>query len=1341
MSADLSTLYIKVDSSGVVTASKNLDELTGKSIKAEKTTTTATASMAKSWIDVKTVVDTVMTIIKQSVQSFMEAEKAELKMAMALKNQGEYSRAVIEDLKDYAAQIQRTTVIEDDLALSVMATFKTFGMSNDEMKRAMKVAADMSAHTGKSIKDTAQAVVLAYAGQASGLRQYGVVIKEGTAKAGVFNMAMLQLEQRYGESAQAQLLTYSGQWAKIKNQWSDIAEFLGLVLLKTLQSINVAVGLTAVAFLSMGSKVLQMLEWLTKPLFKILEGVGWVADRLGATNVSLVMEGITTSIDNARGSVLQTKQEVLDWTSANYDNLESFNKIDEAVSKMKPGQRTKPELGDTTGGSNQVNKYNEQILEATRKAYSEIDMIGKSQYEKEIERIKLEAEEYKKHGVSKVNIAKYVAAQAELVNKKAQEEMKAALKEMNYDNAINAMLDEINSGSALSSENIKHMEDYASMMKDVQDEMLSEHDRAIQAALEKEKERYRILDELMKTDMGNYINYEDEKAKITAAKNQELEKLDENYKKETVSNIVNIFDTASQMYDKDSQAYNRLQDLKKVALTAEMALEAQKNAALLANMLAANAAYATAMAKKAAGLTLTATEAVLTQGTGEPYSAFARMAAMTAIVVSLLGAVGISFTGKGGGASTSAQKSTSTALGSEEPSESVSKSYDLLKDIYDVENNKLTGIYNEVKDLNTNISGVVGSIFKSGGLSTEGMNINLNTIYSQSYNNQKKFQSFMAGDWASQFQSYITVFSDKMTQFDFMNKFANGLNEKIATPIYNAIMGGKTSRKVTQQGFSFGEYSYGDTLDVQNWVKVKTTTDGGWFHSDKTRYNEYYSALTDEQKEIGRQFDLIYSNISGSLVELAKGLGTDVSAAENYVFQAATLNLKGMTAEEMTTAISNFFSTQSDKAAEALFGSMLGKYQKVGEGMYETSVRIFTDMQTIQHWTDKVGISFNGTTEELIDFDEQLINAAGDLDTLTGHFQKFFESFYTEEEQQAYTTQTLTENLKQYNLTMPASREEWRNTVNSFYGKDADTYAALLSYSDMMDQYFDAIEDTNDKLKTALQEALDLAKTNLEAAFSAEKERINDLYNQQLKKLQDNLSAITETVNKLRSARESMNLVDKQTEQITFLRSKQALMKGVWNDDILKSVTSISPEQYSTREAYLKDYHKIYNQLAALESDATAKQTDAQKQIDILTKTHDDQIAVLDKQYNALVGIDDSVLSVADAIAAYHKAYSAVNNITYVKGPNCPTYAEGGDASGWGIAGEAGAELINFGTSSRVYSNADTKAIFDSGGIIGAINGLSARVDRQAKDNRAFQNTVSSQLSRFDSQGIKERTA
>jgi hypothetical protein len=75
----------------------------------------------------------------------MEQERAVNKMSVAMKNQGDFSKAGLKDMEDYASQIQATSAVADEVALSTMANLKSYGMLNEEVKRSAQVAFDFAA--------------------------------------------------------------------------------------------------------------------------------------------------------------------------------------------------------------------------------------------------------------------------------------------------------------------------------------------------------------------------------------------------------------------------------------------------------------------------------------------------------------------------------------------------------------------------------------------------------------------------------------------------------------------------------------------------------------------------------------------------------------------------------------------------------------------------------------------------------------------------------------------------------------------------------------------------------------------------------------------------------------------------------------------------------------------------------------------------------------------------------------------------------------------------------------------------------------------------------------------
>lgn len=710
---------------------------------------------------------------------------------------------------------------------------------------------------------------------------------------------------------------------------------------------------------------------------------------------------------------------------------------------------------------------------------------------------------------------------------------------------------------------------------------------------------------------------------------------------------------------------------------------------------------------------------------GDGYTAIARGLAVAAMVAGYLAQIGAAFQVSGASESV-ASLPKSTVLGAENGtvSQSISKSYELLQDTYDMENARLTELRNEMKDLNQNITGLVSSILRTG---SSGINFDkYSSPFTLSQSSENRGIAISQGIGIFSADPFTT-----MTHQILESIFDNKMGKNIGESLFGGI-----EKSITHQGFSLGQYSYGDKLDIQNWARIKTEKSSGLFSSGSTNYSSQTLALTEEQAEIGRKFNTLYKTLSTSIVDIAKGLGTDIAAAENYIFEAATLNLKGMTAEEMTTAVNEYFSNLGDTAAKTLFEDMIGQYQKVGEALFETAVRVAQDKEIVLESLNRINQGFEGTAAEAISLSEALIEAAGDLSTLTDAWNVYFDKFFSAEEKQTYLQKTLTEQLAAYGEPMPKIRDDFKLLLQGIDKvADPQKYFDILKLAGGFDELFSVIDDSIEATKQALQDTLDLAKGDLQKAFEAAKATITSNYNIQLTHMNKVLSDLTESVNKLRAARERMNLVDAEIDRITFIRSKQALMKGVWNDDILDSVSSISPENYSSSVDYHRDYGRIYGKLLSLEQEAAGKVTYQQQHIDMLTKSYNFQIESMDKQYNALVGINNSVLSVTDAIVAYHRATAAVTGIA---GPTsgCPLkkYAEGGEATGWGVAGDVyGPELVNFGTKSRVYSNKDSKSLLDIAPLIDEVKALRAEV----RTGNTYQKKTADVLDECDRYGFQ----
>lgn len=1268
---DLATLAICVDSSGVTTASKDLDKLTGAAKQTETSTKRATDSIKASWLSIAAVTAATVALIKQSTQAFMEQEKATLKMGMAMKNQGDYSRAALADMQNYAAELQKVTAYEDDATVSMMANLKSYGMTNEEVKKSMKIAMDFAAAKqaeGMTVSTAAELLGKAYAGNTMMLGRYGIIIDDSIKKGEKFDAVLKLLNQRFGGSAQAELLTYAGQWAKLKNQWSDIQEFLGLVFLKTLQALQVAAGLVAVAFMSMGSKILQVLDFLMTPIKGILQLLGLIADAVGATGISTAMDLAANSISEARKNILATEESVMGWTNANYESLKSFEGVEGALDKMgKSGQRTTYNIKDQLTEAEQAAlKLREEWEKTADKLNQDIQLSGLTGLSKELLQNQLEAEQLKKQF----------------------KDLPKGIKEVAY--ALIEKTQATKDATARSAEMAQAEQDYLALLEE-EKKLLNDKIGFYSTIEGYEQQAFDLKMMRIKNEREEYIKLYGDLGAANAKYNQDAtkafsEKIDAEQKgtKDIISNYSKIIDAAMTCYSDESNEYKRLQDFKKVALAAELAMEVAKNAQIIQGYFTrSTAAVASAAVQNTANASTAVTGAVSSvaaQGT-VPVAGFGMVAAMLALMTGILGTAGIAF----GGGSTSASMPTlpkSTVLGAADGtgSQSIENSYKLLQDTYELENTKLTEIRNELQNLNQNITGLVTSIVKTGGISPKGMGINISgdTVY---------------GDFLQRVERWGGGFGHLVgAEGGFIGQLEDFLSKPLMQ-IASWIGGGEQSRSVSQSGISFsGSLSGG--MNAQQYADIVSKINGGAFSSDKSITNTKYLPLNNE---VSNYIEGIFNNIKTTIRYVADGLGVDANDAFNHTFNELKLNLQGKTQEEMIEAVNVFFSNFSDEISTILSKDIpLEDYQRLGEGLLETSVRLVVQMSTVTSWFDSMSVSLNKTTPELIEFTDAVISQFDDIQAAKEAWSYFYKEFIPADQQLSNSIRTTTESLSALGYQMPKTEAAFVDMISGAM-KNPELLAGLLKLSpsihSIIESWTTATESAADEAKAAAeaakqvaQDALNTAKGDLQKAFEAAKATVTSNYNTQLTSMNKVLSDLTENVNKLKSARERMNLVDAATTAIVFQRSKQALMKGYYNDDILASVSSISPEQYSTKAAYMSDYGKIYGQLALLQSQAESKVSYQQRHIDLLTKTYEAQMAAYDKQYNELLNIDTSVLSVADAIKKFQTASAAVGNCSV------PAYANGG----YVMVGEQGPELARFGSSARVYSNKDSKSLLDT---------------------------------------------
>jgi len=520
---------------------------------------------------------------------------------------------------------------------------------------------------------------------------------------------------------------------------------------------------------------------------------------------------------------------------------------------------------------------------------------------------------------------------------------------------------------------------------------------------------------------------------------------------DALGQMASTFQAIGGMYDKNSAEYARMQEAAKVMIVLQ-------NAVAVANAVAA----------------------IANQGLGDPYTAFARIAAMAAAMGGLLASAGLSLGGGSVSAPSAAYGQNTTVLGgaNDEGSQSIQKSWELLQDTYDMEYRELSGIYNEMKDLNQNITGLVTNVVRYGTNTGK-----WDTSSSSTMGTAQKAWLKWQGNLDNTFEKLggggglLGVLTGSAI-YSAIDRLTNNLFGKAIGKIF----GGGTETSVIKSGIMAGGATVGGMLSGQGFdelkafAKIKSVKDGGWFSGDETSYSTRYDEL---DAQTYRLFTKVFENMSGALSELGAGLGADMSAVASYAFSNIEINLLGKTTEEINDAINEAISTVGDTAAEALFGTIISQYQQLGEGLFETASRLLIDKAIVLDTLAMTGQAFTGSTTQTIAFSESVIQMAGGLEKLRDSAETYFDKFFTDEEKQLWLTGQLTSAMDDMDLPLSSTRSGYRRIIEALdltTESGLSASVAMRDLSEAADQYYSTLEESSQDAANAQRDLVDSLK-------------------------------------------------------------------------------------------------------------------------------------------------------------------------------------------------------------------------------------------------------------------------
>lgn len=169
----------------------------------------------------------IFRFLEGAVDEAANAEVALNKLNTALKLSGDYSDAASKQMQEFAAQIQKTSVYDDDLVISQLAVAKSFGVSNEQAEKLVQAATDLSAVTGDSLNASVEQLGRTLTGTAGALGKTIPGFKLLTEEQLRAGSAIDFITSRFGGAAQDALNTFSGAVAQTKNEYLDFIQAIG----------------------------------------------------------------------------------------------------------------------------------------------------------------------------------------------------------------------------------------------------------------------------------------------------------------------------------------------------------------------------------------------------------------------------------------------------------------------------------------------------------------------------------------------------------------------------------------------------------------------------------------------------------------------------------------------------------------------------------------------------------------------------------------------------------------------------------------------------------------------------------------------------------------------------------------------------------------------------------------------------------------------------------------------------------------------------------------------------------------------------------------------------------
>lgn len=596
-----------------------------------------------------------------------------------------------------------------------------------------------------------------------------------------------------------------------------------------------------------------------------------------------------------------------------------------------------------------------------------------------------------------------------------------------------------------------------------------------------------------------------------------------------IGSYASIAGAAKGFFSTHSKGYKAMEAAEKAFRVFEMALALESMAKQLFGVNAVTSATVTGEATKQAAVASgtsaqiaadaakgasAAAVGVATQAQGDPYTAFPRMAAMAAAMAALGFVVG----GFGGGGSSSAVREerqrtqgAGTVFGdAEAKSSSLGNAFEQLKDSAKIELRYQSGMLASLRNIEDAMAGVANAVLRTTGI-TSGNSLGI-------------YEGILSTNKGDPILNAIGLGS--------LNTLVTNL------PVIGGVIGklqslwGKTTQEITDSGLVINgivaQLSRGEGFS--QYTDVQTTKSSFFGLSKSTKESTVFGELdADTNEALGR----VFRGLSSSLVLASTALGRDAAQVSeqiaNTLIDIPRVSLRGLKGSDLQDAISSTISAAADTIGKTVVPG-LDAFQKVGEGYFETLIRVSAGVESADYALERFGISairftdvaakqgdvaaeifrdsvsafegagkgitqimqgITGTVEDLADTYRSLVDVraalksvgangsdptfdllrgAGGLEALQDGLEKYLGGFFSETERYTAASARLAEKFQALGIPQPENIEAFRELASGLDQTDAASaalFGQLMSLAGAFHDVASAAAESERRMRAA----------------------------------------------------------------------------------------------------------------------------------------------------------------------------------------------------------------------------------------------------------------------------------